>query len=156
MYLSIMVLWYIIFFNNLKNSLELKKWAKGKCISGLSMFPTCNCCWRNALSWLIRRKRWLTCGGVLKHFIKAAGLRYYKFPSMSCSFQASCGEVPKRSQRRRLEIGWGSNSPTRVRIPPSPPIQSLITFQNQCIRPSAWATTFCPRCSLSYRPQAGG
>ncbi|CDH44131.1 hypothetical protein BN874_1510029 [Candidatus Contendobacter odensis Run_B_J11] len=33
------------------------------------------------------------------------------------------GEVPKRSQRRRLEIGWGLSRPTWVRIPPSPPTQ---------------------------------
>ena len=33
------------------------------------------------------------------------------------------GEVPKWSQRRRLEIGWSGNSGTWVRIPPSPPLK---------------------------------
>ena len=35
------------------------------------------------------------------------------------------GEVPKWSQRRRLEIGWSGNSGTWVRIPPSPPLHSM-------------------------------
>jgi hypothetical protein len=36
------------------------------------------------------------------------------------------GEVPKWSQRRRLEIGWSGNSGTWVRIPPSPPVLDLL------------------------------
>jgi len=51
-------------------------------------------------------------------------------------YQYLSGEVPKRSQRRRLEIGWSGNSGTWVRIPPSPPLSSCVKSQFSGLPPS--------------------
>ena len=52
-------------------------------------------------------------------------------------YQALSGEVPKRSQRRRLEIGWSGNSGTWVRIPPSPPLVLTFFIRHLSLRRSA-------------------
>ncbi len=47
---------------------------------------------------------------------------------------AADGEVPKRSYRHRLEIGWGPYRPTRVRIPPSPPAIPVLYSRYKSVR----------------------
>src|SRR5580704_17880987 len=59
------------------------------------------------------------------HVVRDSLAGPHLFSGYQLEYQALSGEVPKRSQRRRLEIGWSGNSGTWVRIPPSPPFSFL-------------------------------